>query len=111
MDEKVPLIGTTACPPYHVAIVVGGTIAEYAHKVSKLARTKNPDSLLTEGGPNGNGYRGFEVGAKIFKVTQSFAFSMGSPLGYRHMFLWDIAQFQILCFENLPQQKIQYTGP
>jgi len=61
MDEKLRLIGTSACPPYHLAIVVGGTSAEYALKVSKLASTKYLDALPTSGGPYGNGYRDLDM--------------------------------------------------
>jgi tartrate dehydratase alpha subunit/fumarate hydratase class I-like protein len=68
MDEKLRLIGTSACPPYHLAIVVGGTSAEYALKVSKLASTKYLDSLPTEGGPKRNIWPELEMINKFKKL-------------------------------------------
>jgi fumarate hydratase class I len=82
MDEKLRLIGTSACPPYHLAIVVGGTSAEYALKVSKLASTKYLDSLPTEGGPDGNGYRDLEMEEQILKLTQNFG--IGAQFGGKY---------------------------
>ena len=82
MDEKLRLIGTSACPPYHLAIVVGGTSAEYALKVSKLASTKYLDSLPTQGGPDGNGYRDIEMEAEILKLTESFG--IGAQFGGKY---------------------------
>ena len=82
MDEKLRLIGTSACPPYHLAIVVGGTSAEYALKVSKLASTKYLDSLPTEGGPEGNGYRDLEMETEILKLTQNFG--IGAQFGGKY---------------------------
>ena len=82
MDEKLRLIGTSACPPYHLAIVVGGTSAEYALKVSKLASTKYLDSLPTQGGPAGNGYRDLEMEAEILKLTESFG--IGAQFGGKY---------------------------
>ena len=82
MDEKLRLIGTSACPPYHLAIVVGGTSAEYALKVSKLASTKYLDSLPTQGGPDGNGYRDLEMEAEILKLTQNFG--IGAQFGGKY---------------------------
>ena len=82
MDEKLRLIGTSACPPYHLAIVVGGTSAEYALKVSKLASTKYLDSLPTKGGPDGNGYRDLEMEAEILKLTESFG--IGAQFGGKY---------------------------
>ena len=82
MDEKLRLIGTSACPPYHLAVVVGGTSAEYALKVSKLASTKYLDSLPTHGGPDGNGYRDLEMEAEILKLTQGFG--IGAQFGGKY---------------------------
>ncbi len=82
MDEKLRLIGTSACPPYHLAIVVGGTSAEYALKVSKLASTKYLDELPTHGGPDGNGYRDLEMEAEILKLTQGFG--IGAQFGGKY---------------------------
>ena len=82
MDEKLRLIGTSACPPYHLAVVVGGTSAEYALKVSKLASTKYLDSLPTHGGPDGNGYRDLEMEAEILRLTQGFG--IGAQFGGKY---------------------------
>jgi fumarate hydratase class I len=82
MDEKLRLIGTSACPPYHLAVVVGGTSAEYALKVSKLASTKYLDELPTHGGPDGNGYRDLEMEAEILKLTQGFG--IGAQFGGKY---------------------------
>ena len=49
LDEKIRSLGTAACPPYHLAIVVGGTSAEYALKTAKLASAHYLDALPTEG--------------------------------------------------------------
>jgi fumarate hydratase class I len=82
LDEKLRLIGTSACPPYHLAIVVGGTSAEYALKTSKLASTHYLDSLPTEGGEAGNGYRDLEMEAEVLKLTQSFG--IGAQFGGKY---------------------------
>jgi fumarate hydratase class I len=65
-----------------LAIVVGGTSAEYALKVSKLASTKYLDSLPTQGGPDGNGYRDLEMEAEILKLTESFG--IGAQFGGKY---------------------------
>lgn len=57
LDEKLRALGTAACPPYHLAVVVGGTSAEYSLKVAKYASTRYYDSLPVHGGELGNGYR------------------------------------------------------
>ena len=53
LEEKIRSIGTAACPPYHLAIVVGGTSAEYALKTAKYASAKYLDTLPTAGSPTG----------------------------------------------------------
>lgn len=82
LDEKLRLIGTSACPPYHLAIVVGGTSAEYALKASKLASAHYLDSLPTEGGPDGNGYRDLEMEQEVLKLTQGFG--IGAQFGGKY---------------------------
>jgi fumarate hydratase class I len=82
LDEKLRSIGTSACPPYHLAIVVGGTSAEYALKTSKLASTHYLDSLPTQGGTEGNGYRDLEMEAEVLKLTQSFG--IGAQFGGKY---------------------------
>src|SRR5215208_661902 len=61
LDEKLRSLGTSACPPYHLAIVVGGTSAEYALKTAKYASAKYLDSLPTSGSPIGHGFRDLEL--------------------------------------------------
>src|SRR5262245_30285622 len=57
LDEKIRSLGTAACPPYHLAVVVGGTSAEYALKTAKLASAHYPDNLPTEGTMAGHAFR------------------------------------------------------
>ena len=82
LDEKLRAIGTAACPPYHLAVVVGGTSAEYALKVAKYASTRYYDSLPVHGGPDGNGYRDLEMEAEILKQTQEFG--IGAQFGGKY---------------------------
>ena len=57
LDEKLRALGTAACPPYHLAVVVGGTSAEFAVETAKLASTRYLDSLPTAGSDAGHGFR------------------------------------------------------
>ena len=82
LDEKLRAIGTAACPPYHLAVVVGGTSAEYALKVAKYASTRYYDSLPVHGGPDGHGYRDLEMEAEILKQTQEFG--IGAQFGGKY---------------------------
>ena len=68
--EKMDLLGTSACPPYHLAVVVGGTSAEYALKTAKMASTKYLDALPFEGNEFGQGFRDLELEAEFLKVSQ-----------------------------------------
>ena len=70
IDEKIRSIGTAACPPYHLAIVIGGTSAEFTMKTVKLATTRYLDSLPTEGGDRGTGYRDLEMEEKILDLSR-----------------------------------------
>ena len=63
LDEKLRLIGTSACPPYHLAIVIGGTSAEYALKTAKLASAKYLDNLPAAGSMPAHGFRDLELEA------------------------------------------------
>ena len=82
MDEKLRAIGTSACPPYHLAVVVGGTSAEYALKVAKYASAHYLDGLPTEGGTAGNGYRDLAMENEILKLTQEFG--IGAQFGGKY---------------------------
>jgi len=71
VDAKIRTLGTAACPPYHLIIVIGGTSAEYALKVAKLASTKYLDSLPTTGNNLGQGFRDIEMEAKVLEIAQT----------------------------------------
>ena len=71
MDEKIRTLGTAACPPYHLGVVVGGTSAEYALKVAKLASARYLDTLPTEGNAYGAGYRDLAMEAEVLKIAQN----------------------------------------
>ena len=71
LDEKVRGLGTAACPPYHLAIVVGGTSAEYALKVAKLASARYLDTLPASGNDRGRGFRDHELEAKVLQLAQN----------------------------------------
>jgi fumarate hydratase class I len=70
LDEKLRSLGTAACPPYHLAIVVGGTSAEYALKTAKYASAKYLDSLPTRGSPAGHGFRDTELEQQVLQIAQ-----------------------------------------
>ncbi|MFY9209284.1 MAG: fumarate hydratase [Candidatus Nanopelagicales bacterium] len=82
LDEKLRAIGTAACPPYHLAIVVGGTSAEYALKTAKLASAHYLDGLPIHGSPNGYGYRDLEMENEVFLQTQEFG--IGAQFGGKY---------------------------
>src|SRR6202012_3661564 len=70
LDEKIRTLGTAACPPYHLAIVVGGTSAEFALKTAKLASARYLDTLPTQGTSTGRGFRDLEVQQQVLQLTQ-----------------------------------------
>jgi fumarate hydratase, class I len=82
LEEKLRAIGTSACPPYHLAIVVGGTSAEYALKTAKLASAKYLDALPTSGSPTGHGFRDVELEAEVLDLTRQFG--IGAQFGGRY---------------------------
>lgn len=69
LEEKLRGLGTAACPPYHLAIVVGGTSAEHTLKTAKLASARYLDALPTEGSPAGHGFRDLELEAEVHRLT------------------------------------------
>jgi fumarate hydratase class I len=69
--EKMQLLGTSACPPYHLAVVIGGTSAEFAVETAKLASTHYLDSIPTEGSASGHGFRDIELEQKVLKLAQT----------------------------------------
>jgi fumarate hydratase, class I len=70
IGEKITTLGTAACPPYHLAIVLGGTSAEHALETAKLASTRSLDALPTEGSNLGHGIRVPELEAEVLKISQ-----------------------------------------
>jgi len=68
--EKMKTLGTAACPPYHLAVVIGGTSAEYAVEVAKLASTRYLDSLPTKGSKAGQAFRDLELEKKVLALAQ-----------------------------------------
>ena len=83
LDEKLRSIGTAACPPYHLAIVIGGTSAEYAVKTAKLASTHYLDNLPTSGdGVSGHGFRDLALEEEVFKLTQKLG--IGAQFGGKY---------------------------
>ena len=70
VDEKVRTLGTAACPPYHLAIVVGGTSAELTMKTVKLATAGYLDSLPARGSPSGHAFRDPDAEARILEICQ-----------------------------------------
>ena len=71
LDEKTRMLGTAACPPYHLAIVIGGTSAEYALKTAKYASARYLDSLPTSGNDLGRGFRDLELEAQVLEMTRT----------------------------------------
>jgi len=82
LEEKLRLIGTAACPPYHLAIVIGGTSAEYALKTAKYASAKYLDSLPTSGSMAGHGFRDLDLEAEVLEMTRQFG--IGAQFGGRY---------------------------
>jgi fumarate hydratase, class I len=70
LEEKIRSLGTAACPPYHLAIVVGGTSAEYALKTAKYASAKYLDTLPTSGSADAHGFRDVELEQQVLDITR-----------------------------------------
>src|ERR1700685_4608643 len=70
LEEKLRSLGTAACPPYHLAIVVGGTSAEFALKTAKYASAKYLDGLPEAGSPSGHGFRDRELEQQVLELTR-----------------------------------------
>ncbi|UNZ17538.1 fumarate hydratase [Streptomyces sp. 891-h] len=82
LEEKIRSLGTAACPPYHLAIVVGGTSAEYALKTAKYASAHYLDELPASGSPSGHGFRDKELEEKVFELTQRIG--IGAQFGGKY---------------------------
>ena len=70
LDERIAALGTAACPPYHLAVVIGGTSAEANLKTVKLASARYLDGLPVSGDPRGHAIRCPDIEEKILKMTQ-----------------------------------------
>jgi fumarate hydratase class I len=82
LEEKIRAIGTSACPPYHLAIVVGGTSAEYALKTAKYASARYLDTLPAGGSPAGNGFRDQELEQEVLEITRKIG--IGAQFGGKY---------------------------
>jgi fumarate hydratase class I len=81
--EKMKSLGTAACPPYHIAFVIGGTSADLCLKTVKLASTKYYDALPTEGNEGGQAFRDLELEAKMLKAAQEIG--LGAQFGGKYL--------------------------
>ncbi len=82
IDDKLRMIGTAACPPYHLALVIGGTSAEHTLKLAKLASTRYLDSLPTQGNEYGQAFRDLEMEAEVLKLSQEIG--IGAQFGGKY---------------------------
>src|SRR5215469_9904163 len=82
LEQKIRAIGTSACPPYHLAIVVGGTSAEYALKTAKYASARYLDTLPTSGSLDGHGFRDLELEQQVLDITRKIG--IGAQFGGKY---------------------------
>jgi fumarate hydratase class I len=82
LKEKILTLGTAACPPYHLAIVIGGTSAEMTMKTVKLASARYYDELPTQGSADGHAFRDLEMEREVHKLTQSLG--VGAQFGGKY---------------------------
>lgn len=82
LKEKILTLGTAACPPYHLAIAIGGTSAEMNLKTVKLASTRYLDTLPTQGGDSGHAFRDLEMEAEVHELTQQMG--VGAQFGGKY---------------------------
>jgi fumarate hydratase class I len=82
LKEKILTLGTAACPPYHLAVVIGGTSAEMTMKTVKLASTKYLDALPTAGSEDGHAFRDLAMEQEVFRLTQSLG--VGAQFGGKY---------------------------
>jgi fumarate hydratase class I len=85
ITEKMQLLGTSACPPYHLVFVIGGTSAEACMKTLKLATTKYLDGLPTSGNEHGRAFRDLAMEAKVLKLAQEA--KIGAQFGGKYFAL------------------------
>ena len=82
LEEKIRSLGTAACPPYHLAVVIGGTSAEFALKTAKYASAHYLDSLPTEGSMLAHGFRDPEFEQEVFELTRRLG--IGAQFGGKY---------------------------
>jgi fumarate hydratase, class I len=82
LEEKIRSLGTSACPPYHLAIVVGGTSAEFALKTAKYASAKYLDNLPTQGSMLAHGFRDLELEQEVLELTRHIG--IGAQFGGKY---------------------------
>ena len=82
LSEKILSLGTSACPPYHLAIVIGGTSAEFALKTAKLASARALDTLPTQGNALGRGFRDVKLEAEVLAMTRNMG--IGAQFGGKY---------------------------
>ena len=82
LEEKIRSLGTAACPPYHLAIVVGGTSAEYALKTAKYASARYLDTLPSAGSPSGHGFRDRGLEQQVLEITRKIG--IGAQFGGKY---------------------------
>jgi fumarate hydratase class I len=82
LEEKIRSLGTAACPPYHLAIVVGGTSAEFALKTAKYASAHYLDTMPKDGSPLGHGFRDLDLEREVFELTQGLG--IGAQFGGKY---------------------------
>jgi fumarate hydratase class I len=82
LEEKIRSLGTAACPPYHLAIVVGGTSAEYALKTAKYASARYLDTLPPQGSPSGHGFRDQGLEQQVLEITRKLG--IGAQFGGKY---------------------------
>ena len=82
LEDQIRLLGTAACPPYHLAIVIGGTSAEFTLKTTKLATTKYLDGLPNQGNSHGQAFRDLDMEAQILNLTREMG--IGAQFGGKY---------------------------
>jgi fumarate hydratase class I len=82
LEDKIRSLGTAACPPYHLAIVIGGTSAEYALKTAKYASARYLDTLPTTGSPAGRGFRDPGLEQQVLELTRKIG--IGAQFGGKY---------------------------
>jgi len=82
LDEKLRTLGTSACPPYHLAVVIGGTSAEHTLRTAKYASAHYLDNLPTTGSPAGHGFRDLGWEEEILEMTRGFG--IGAQFGGKY---------------------------